>query len=405
MHQAYTDSENIDAETCDEAVEVKSHDVKVELKASCFQGPPGPKGEPGEIGPIGPQGPQGEQGLQGEQGPQGESGPQGPQGLQGEMGPPGPKGENGDKGDQGEQGVQGPQGESGPAGPQGPKGNKGDQGEVGPQGPKGDKGEKGDAGPRGPQGELGPQGVIGPTGPQGDKGDKGDKGEQGESGLDGKSAYQLAVDDGFVGSVNDWLSSLKGADGQDADPEVLNQLSRRIDNLIKTLGDYVTLDDLNYELTLIQNEIVNINLLKANKSLVDSLIADLTDYQSYVDLTYAKKSQLVPRRIWVGEETTPRENLEEWVHRIQTDSDGWADASFPQCNFAEIVSIQLTAHTQETGTAAGNAAWASIFQGSVTNTGFRFRTKGANSAGLLAAMVAVNVSALVEIRVLGVPNV
>lgn len=378
MHQAYTDSENIDAETCDETVEVKSHDVKVELKASCFQGPTGPKGVKGDVGEAGPIGPQGEQGPQGEKGLQGHAGPQGPQG---------PKGDKGEKGDTG---PRGPQGEAGPQGAIGP---------TGPKGVKGDKGEQGGVGPKGDQGVQGLQGV------RGEQGLKGEKGEQGESGLDGKSAYQLAVDDGFVGSVNDWLNSLKGADGQDADPEVLNQLSRRIDNLIETLGDYVTLDDLNYELTLIQNEIVNINLLKANKSLVDSLIADLTDYQSYVDLTYAKKSQLVPRRIWVGEETTPRENLEEWVHRIQTDSGGWADASFPQCNFAEIVSIQLTAHTQETGTAAGNAAWASIFQGSVTNTGFRFRTKGANSAGLLAAMVAVNVSALVEIRVLGVPNV
>lgn len=37
----------------------------------------------------------------------------------------------------------------------------------------------------------------------------------GADGTDGKSAYELAVEAGFEGSVNDWLNSLKGADGKD----------------------------------------------------------------------------------------------------------------------------------------------------------------------------------------------
>jgi len=32
------------------------------------------------------------------------------------------------------------------------------------------------------------------------KGDKGDTGQQGATGADGKSAYQVAVDNGFVGT-------------------------------------------------------------------------------------------------------------------------------------------------------------------------------------------------------------
>ena len=31
---------------------------------------------------------------------------------------------------------------------------------------------------------------------------------------DGKSAYEIAVEKGFVGSEEEWLESLKGADGQ-----------------------------------------------------------------------------------------------------------------------------------------------------------------------------------------------
>lgn len=36
---------------------------------------------------------------------------------------------------------------------------------------------------------------------------------QGKDGTDGKSAYQVALDNGFVGSEQDWLASLKGDKG------------------------------------------------------------------------------------------------------------------------------------------------------------------------------------------------
>lgn len=37
---------------------------------------------------------------------------------------------------------------------------------------------------------------------------------KGENGEDGKSAYQIALDEGFEGSETEWLASLKGADGE-----------------------------------------------------------------------------------------------------------------------------------------------------------------------------------------------
>lgn len=51
------------------------------------------------------------------------------------------------------------------------------------------------------------------AGEKGDKGDKGDTGNAGTNGQDGKSAYQIAVDNGFVGTEQEWLTSLKGQDG------------------------------------------------------------------------------------------------------------------------------------------------------------------------------------------------
>lgn len=57
------------------------------------------------------------------------------------------------------------------------------------------KGPKGDRGADGVRGVQGPAGATGATGPQG---------------LDGDSAYQIAVNNGFEGSEEDWLASLEG---------------------------------------------------------------------------------------------------------------------------------------------------------------------------------------------------
>ena len=56
-------------------------------------------------------------------------------------------------------------------------------------------------------GVPGPQGEVGPQGP---RGLRGDKGNPGANGADGKSAYEIAVDHGFVGTEEEWLASLTG---------------------------------------------------------------------------------------------------------------------------------------------------------------------------------------------------
>ena len=42
---------------------------------------------------------------------------------------------------------------------------------------------------------------------------KGEKGDKGDTGADGKSAYEVAVTNGYSGTQAQWLASLKGADG------------------------------------------------------------------------------------------------------------------------------------------------------------------------------------------------
>lgn len=68
---------------------------------------------------------------------------------------------------------------------------------------------------RGPQGAPGTDGIDGSPGPPGADGQDGD---------DGLSAYEVAVAEGFVGTVEEWLESLvgpegpPGEDGQDGEP-------------------------------------------------------------------------------------------------------------------------------------------------------------------------------------------
>lgn len=44
---------------------------------------------------------------------------------------------------------------------------------------------------------------------------KGDDGEKGDDGADGKSAYEIAVEQGYSGTEEEWIASLKGEDGED----------------------------------------------------------------------------------------------------------------------------------------------------------------------------------------------
>lgn len=165
-------------------------------------------------GEQGLQGVRGERGLQGERGAQGERGIQGLQGVQGLQGLPGVKGDAGAKGEQGERGLQGLQGLPGVKGDAGAKGERGLQGL---QGVAGAKGEKGDPGVQGAPGKDGAQGLPGAKGDPGAQGIQGLPGKDGAKGADGKSAYEVAVSNGFVGNEAAWLASLKGEKGDKGD--------------------------------------------------------------------------------------------------------------------------------------------------------------------------------------------
>ena len=77
------------------------------------------------------------------------------------------------------------------------------------------KGVDGKDGVNGKDGCDGRNGVDGLPGKDGKDGADGLPGRDGINGTDGKSAYIIAVEHGFTGTENEWLQSLKGADGRD----------------------------------------------------------------------------------------------------------------------------------------------------------------------------------------------
>lgn len=77
------------------------------------------------------------------------------------------------------------------------------------------KGVDGKDGVNGKNGCDGRNGVDGLPGKDGKSGADGLPGRDGIDGTDGKSAYIIAVEHGFTGTENEWLQSLKGADGKD----------------------------------------------------------------------------------------------------------------------------------------------------------------------------------------------
>lgn len=74
---------------------------------------------------------------------------------------------------------------------------------------------KGADGKDGVDGKNGEPGADGKNGVDGAMGPPGRDGLPGTNGMDGKSAYEIAVDNGFAGTETEWLESLKGADGKD----------------------------------------------------------------------------------------------------------------------------------------------------------------------------------------------
>ena len=90
---------------------------------------------------------------------------------------------------------------------------------------------------------------------KGKDGENGVDGNDGVNGSDGKSAYIIAVEHGFSGTETEWLESLKGADGSDADD--------------MDLSGYATKAELQ---KITENAVYLENLIKQTSSVSDTVL-------------------------------------------------------------------------------------------------------------------------------------
>ena len=166
--------------------------------------------------------------------------------------------------------------------------------------------------------------------------------EDAEHGLDGKSAYEIAVEHGYVGTEEEWLESLKGKDGITPD-----------------MSEYPKTTEVT---TIIEREIAPVAEdahTHANKDVLDSLTAalleDLQGLQQFEDSTIYD-IQTVNEEILNLQQYKHRHNNQEVLDRI-TEAMIDAIAEYPPFEdwtreqihtlFESVNNFSNTAHTHE----------------------------------------------------------
>lgn len=98
----------------------------------------------------------------------------------------------------------------------------------------------------------GKDGKNGVDGRDGVDGTNGTDGKDGVNGKDGKSAYEVAVSNGFVGTEQEWIASLKGQQGERGEKGEQGLQGEKGDK-----GDSATYNDteLKNRITIIENSI------------------------------------------------------------------------------------------------------------------------------------------------------
>ena len=205
-------------------------------------------------------------------------------------------------------------------------------------------GPKGDTGEQGPKGDTGETGATGPQGPKGDTGEQGPQGQTGAAGQNGKSAYELAVDNGFNGTVQEWLASLNGQDGQNGSngkSAYQSYLDTTSDDPVKTEVEWLaslngTVDTTNFYTksevdSNIRNNIGNLGQINANDIYDYSLSLSsppINDYgqgklqltgEGYTELTSGSPIEYV--EVLLIEGTLGSETMPQGIQDVTPESD------------------------------------------------------------------------------------
>ena len=151
-------------------------------------------------------------------------------------------------------------------------------------------------GSHGLKGDTGDQGLQGLKGDSGDQGLQGLKGDTGSDGVDGRSAYQLAVYNGYVGSEIDWLLTLKGTNGTDGTGVSIVVQIPLVGIEANTIGMIDAIDTTQYQQAVWDVVIQTYN--KSRRFTVASLYNPTNNKLSYT--TYGIIGDLILHKVSIG---------------------------------------------------------------------------------------------------------
>ena len=164
----------------------------------------------------------------------------------------------------------------------------------GSDGRDGIDGKDGAIGPQGEQGPPGADGQPGKDGLNGSDGRDGQPGKDGADGINGKSAFEIAVENGFIGTENEWLESLRGKDGADGKDGAVGPQGEQgpsgKDGVTPDMSEYPTkadYEDLQRKLQSLKDSTMDYIIGLTNRC--DSLDADIQE----IDVTLQQLSDSV----------------------------------------------------------------------------------------------------------------
>lgn len=159
-------------------------------------------------------------------------------------------------------------------------------------------------------------------------------GDPGKDGSDGKSAYQLAVQNGFQGSLSDWLNSLKGQPGEagSADSSV-KQISA---------GQYKNIGDVpngTYYLAMGGNDLPSdmpVNSVGYG-ILVSQIASEYNGRQEYTDLDNKTTTRIKASGVWQPWRTAIAQRLDNARKINGTTFDNTQDVTVYRVNDSDVI--------------------------------------------------------------------
>ncbi|WP_349535408.1 glycoside hydrolase family 66 protein [Leuconostoc citreum] len=159
-------------------------------------------------------------------------------------------------------------------------------------------------------------------------------GDPGKDGADGKSAYQLAVQSGFQGSLSDWLNSLKGKPGEaGGEDSSVKQISA---------GQYKNIGDVpngTYYLAIGGNDLPSdmpVNSVGYG-ILVSQIASEYNGRQEYTDLDNKTTTRIKASGVWQPWRTAIAQRLDNARKINGTTFDNTQDVTVYRVNDSEVI--------------------------------------------------------------------